>query len=82
MLINGHWAKDFHPVQGTDDEGGFVREQSQFRNWITIDGSPGPAGEGGFVAEPDRYHLYVALICPWASRTLMARKLKGLAHTR
>ena len=78
MLINGHWAKDFHPVQGTDDEGGFVREQSQFRNWITIDGSPGPAGEGGFVAEPDRYHLYVALICPWASRTLMARKLKGL----
>lgn len=78
MLINGQWAKDFHPVQGTDDEGGFVREQSQFRNWITIDGSPGPSGEGGFVAEPDRYHLYVALICPWASRTLMARKLKGL----
>jgi putative glutathione S-transferase len=78
MLINGHWAKDFHPVQGTDDEGGFVREQSRFRNWITIDGDPGPTGEGGFVAEPDRYHLYVALICPWASRTLMARKLKGL----
>lgn len=78
MLINGQWAKDFHPVQGTDDEGGFVREQSQFRNWITTDGSPGPTGEGGFVAEPDRYHLYVALICPWASRTLMARKLKGL----
>jgi putative glutathione S-transferase len=78
MLINGQWAKDFDPVQGTDDEGGFVREQSQFRNWITTDGSPGPAGEGGFVAEPDRYHLYVALICPWASRTLMARKLKGL----
>lgn len=78
MLINGQWARDFHPVQGTDDEGGFVREQSQFRNWITTDGSPGPTGEGGFVAEPDRYHLYVALICPWASRTLMARKLKGL----
>jgi len=78
MLINGQWAKNFHPVQGTDDEGGFVREQSQFRNWITTDGSPGPTGEGGFVAEPDRYHLYVALICPWASRTLMARKLKGL----
>ena len=78
MLINGLWAKDFHPVQGTDAEGGFVRDQSQFRNWITTDGSPGPTGEGGFVAEPDRYHLYVALICPWASRTLMARKLKGL----
>ena len=80
MLINGHWARDFHPVQGTDEEGGFVREQSQFRNWITTDGSPGPTGEGGFVAEPDRYHLYVALICPWASRTLMARKLKGLEN--
>ena len=78
MLIDGQWAKDFHPVQGTDDEGGFVREQSRFRNWITPDGTPGPTGEGGFVAEHGRYHLYVALICPWASRTLMARKLKGL----
>lgn len=80
MLINGQWAKDFHPVQGTDDEGGFVREQSSFRNWITADGAPGPTGEGGFPAEPGRYHLYVALICPWASRTLMARKLKGLEN--
>ena len=78
MLVNGQWKKDFHPVQGTDDEGGFVRDASNFRNWITIDGSPGPTGEGGFKAEADRYHLYVALICPWASRTLMARKIKGL----
>ncbi|WP_428776597.1 glutathione S-transferase C-terminal domain-containing protein [Vibrio sp.] len=80
MLINGQWAKDFHPVQGTDTEGGFVRDQSRFRNWITADGTPGPTGEGGFSAEPDRYHLYVALICPWASRTLMVRKLKGLEN--
>lgn len=80
MLINGQWAKDFHPVQGIDNEGGFVRDQSKFRNWITTDGRPGPTGEGGFVAEPNRYHLYVALICPWASRTLMVRKLKGLEH--
>jgi len=78
MLINGQWAGNFHPVQGTDDNGGFVRKQSQFRNWITPDGRPGPTGEGGFVAEPDRYHLYVTLICPWASRTLMVRQLKGL----
>jgi len=78
MLINGHWAKDFHPVQGTDEEGGFVREESSFRHWITVDGRPGPSGQGGFAAEPNRYHLYVALICPWASRTLMVRKLKGL----
>ncbi|GAB4349525.1 MAG: glutathione S-transferase family protein [Gammaproteobacteria bacterium] len=78
MLINGEWAKDFHPVQADDGEGGFVRQPSQFRNWITPDGRPGPTGEGGFAAEPGRYHLYVALICPWASRTLMVRKLKGL----
>ena len=78
MLIEGQWARDFHPVHGTDDEGGFVRESSGFRNWITVDGAPGPTGEGGFRAEPGRYHLYVALICPWASRTLIARKLKGL----
>jgi putative glutathione S-transferase len=45
---------------------------------VTPDGSAGPTGFGGFKAEAGRYHLYVALICPWASRTLMARKLKGL----
>ncbi len=78
MLVNGQWQKDFHPVQDTDDEGGFVREVSNFRNWITADGSPGPSGEAGFKAEAGRYHLYVALICPWACRTLMLRKLKGL----
>src|SRR5690606_18785698 len=37
-----------------------------------------PTGTGGFKAEAGRYHLYVALICPWASRTLIGRKLKGL----
>lgn len=80
MLVNGKWHKDFHPVQAEDDEGGFERQDSVFRNWITIDGSPGPTGTGGFKAEADRYHLYIALICPWASRTLMARKLKGLEN--
>lgn len=78
MLVKGQWQKDFDPVQGTDDEGGFVRDASLFRNWITLDGSPGPNGKGGFRAEVGRYHLYVALICPWACRTLMARKIKGL----
>ena len=78
MLVNGQWAKDFDPVQDTDEEGGFVREASGFRHWITADGSPGPSGNGGFKAEAGRYHLYVALICPWACRTLMTRKLKGL----
>ncbi len=78
MLSNGRWAKNFHPVQAADDDGGFVRLAAGFRSWITPDGTPGPSGVGGFAGEPDRYHLYVALVCPWASRTLMARKLKGL----
>ena len=78
MLINGVWSIDFHPVHASDDEGRFLRNPSGFRNWVTVDGSPGPTGEGGFAAEAGRYHLYVALICPWASRTLMARTLKGL----
>jgi len=78
MLVNGQWKSKWDPVQSQDNEGRFIRQGSQFRNWITPDGSPGPSGEGGFAAEPGRYHLYVALICPWASRTLMVRKLKGL----
>ncbi len=48
------------------------------RNWVTADGEPGPSGEGGFAAEAGRYHLYVSLACPWAHRTLILRKLKGL----
>lgn len=72
MLVNGKWTAEWHPVQATDEKGGFVRQTSSFRHWVTADGS------SGFLAEPDRYHLYVALICPWASRTLIARKLKGL----
>ena len=78
MLIDGKWTADWHPVQSTDEKGGFVRQTSSFRHWVTPDGAPGITGDGGFKAEPDRYHLYVALICPWASRTLIARKLKGL----
>ena len=78
MLINGKWTGDWQPVQATDAKGGFVRQVSTFRNWVTPDGSAGPTGTGGFAAEAGRYHLYVALVCPWASRTLIARKIKGL----
>ncbi|WP_267551266.1 glutathione S-transferase family protein [Rhizobium rhizogenes] len=78
MLVNGKWTEDWQPVQAKDEKGGFVRQTSSFRNWVTPDGRPGPTGEGGFKAEAGRYHLYVALICPWASRTLIGRKLKGL----
>ncbi|UJW77552.1 glutathione S-transferase family protein [Rhizobium sp. SL42] len=78
MLVEGKWTADWHPVQASDAKGGFVRQISGFRNWITPDGSAGPTGEDGFKAEDGRYHLYVALICPWASRTLIGRALKKL----
>ncbi|KIC23372.1 glutathione S-transferase family protein [Leisingera sp. ANG-S3] len=78
MLVNGKWVEKWQPVQEADEKGRFVRQVSSFRNWITPDGSAGPTGEAGFEAEPGRYRLYVALICPWASRTLIARKLKAL----
>ena len=78
MLVDGKWTTDWHPVQAKDEKGGFVRQISSFRNWVTPDGAPGPTGTGGFEAEAGRYHLYVALICPWASRTLIGRALKGL----
>lgn len=58
------------PVSG--EKGEFVRKQSAFRNWISADGST------GFPAEAGRYHLYVSLACPWAHRTLIVQKLKGL----
>ncbi len=78
MLVNGKWTEDWQPVQAKDEKGGFVRQISSFRNWVTPDGAAGPTGAGGFKAEAGRYHLYVAYICPWASRTLIGRKLKGL----
>ncbi|HEY5715228.1 MAG TPA: glutathione S-transferase family protein, partial [Psychromonas sp.] len=62
-----------------DKDGRFIRQTSSFRNWITGDGQAGTTGVGGFKAEKDRYHLYVAYICPWASRALMVRSLKRLS---
>lgn len=78
MLVSGKWVENWQPVQNADEHGRFLRQVSSFRNWITPDGRAGPTGTGGFKAEAGRYRLYVALICPWASRTLIARKLKGL----
>lgn len=74
-LIEGKWSQTGLP---TASDGSFVRKASSFRNWITPDGSPGPTGKGGFAAESGRYHLYVSLACPWAHRTLIFRRLKGL----
>src|SRR5699024_4393606 len=76
LLVDGQWQDKWYDTEKTG--GRFVRKDSQFRNWITADGSAGPTGDGGFKAEKGRYHLYVSLACPWAQRTLIMRALKGL----
>jgi glutathionyl-hydroquinone reductase len=76
MLVKGEWRDEWYDTESTGGE--FVRQDAAFRNWVTPDGAPGPTGDGGFAAEPGRYHLYVSLACPWAHRTLIFRALKGL----
>lgn len=75
LLVEGRWHDQWYE---SSKDGAFQREQAQRRNWLTADGTPGPTGVGGFAAEAGRYHLYVSLACPWAHRTLILRKLKGL----
>ena len=68
-LIDGVWhARD----RRTDEDGRFIRAETRFRARLTADGG------AGFPAVAGRYHLYVSLACPWAHRTLIARRLKGL----
>lgn len=76
LLVEGRWVDRWYDTASSG--GRFVRNEAGFRHWVTPDGSPGPSGEGGFAAEPGRYHLYVSLACPWAHRTLIVRALKGL----
>ncbi len=76
LLVEGKWQDKWYDTKSTG--GKFVRQDSSFRNWVTPDGAAGPTGSAGFKAEPGRYHLYVSLACPWAHRTLIYRKLKGL----
>lgn len=78
VMIEGNWHDRWYDTKASG--GHFVRSESQFRNWVTPDGKPGPTGAGGFKAEPGRYHLYAALACPWSHRTLIFRALKGLAE--
>lgn len=76
LMQNGKLRNDWLDAETQDGE--FVRMDSQFRHWVSVDGSAGPSGEAGFKAEPGRYHLYVSLACPWAHRTLIFRRLKKL----
>ncbi|MGI9275895.1 MAG: glutathione S-transferase family protein [Endozoicomonas sp.] len=70
MLIDGQWSDRWYDTR--KHRGAFKREDARYRNSITV------AGESGFKAEPDRYHLYVSLACPWAHRTLIFRAIKRL----
>lgn len=76
LLVDGKWHTDWYDTKSTG--GKFERKASSFRNWITKDGSAGITGEAGFKAEPNRYHLYISLACPWAHRAIIYRQLKGL----
>lgn len=76
LLVDGVWHDEWYNTKSTG--GRFIRTDSQFRHWVTADGSAGPTGEAGFKAEKGRYHLYLSYACPWAHRTLIMRKLKGL----
>ncbi|HEY5790130.1 MAG TPA: glutathione S-transferase family protein [Gammaproteobacteria bacterium] len=70
QMVNGEWTAE--PFQPRLRDGAYARPDSQFRDTVTAD------GRGGFAAEAGRYHLYVSLACPWAHRTLIVRRLKGL----
>lgn len=76
LLQNGRWVDQWYDTKNSGGE--FNRQDSYFRNWVTVDGAAGPSGRGGFEAESGRYHLYVSLACPWAHRTLILRQLKQL----
>jgi len=75
-LVDGKWHDVWYET--TQSQGRFQRKDAAFRSWVTADGSAGPSGRAGFTAQAGRYHLYVSLACPWAHRTLIFRKLKGL----
>lgn len=70
MLVNGEWKDLWYDTRMSG--GAFVRPATRFHDRVSTDGST------GFRAEAGRYHLYVSLACPWAHRTLIFRKLKGL----
>jgi putative glutathione S-transferase len=72
LLVDGQWTDQWYDTKSTG--GKFVRSTAAFRDRVTADGS------SGFRAESGRYHLYVSYACPWAHRTLIYRRLKGLEN--
>jgi glutathionyl-hydroquinone reductase len=71
QLVNGKWTTEWTE---RNENGQFQRMSTQFHNWVTIDGS------SEFPAVAGRYHLYISLGCPWAHRTALLWKLKGLEN--
>jgi putative glutathione S-transferase len=57
-----------------ESDGSFERQQDAFDDWVRADGS------SEYPAQTGRYHLYVSLACPWASRAVIVRELKGLQN--
>ena len=70
LLVDGKWQDTWYDTKS--NQGKFKRQDSKFRNTIS------DAADAQFKPESGRYHLYVSLACPWAHRTLIMRKLKGL----
>lgn len=77
QLLNGKWVND-DVAANEMKNGSFHREPTRFRHWLSADGAPGPDGQEALQAVPGRFQLFVSYMCPWASRTLIMRKLKGL----
>ena len=69
MMVDGAWKTEGDIPR---ENGRFMRSTTSFRGWISSDGST------DFPAESGRYHLYIAWACPWAHRTAILRRLKGL----
>jgi putative glutathione S-transferase len=67
LLVDGKWHDEWYDTESSG--GRFVRSEARFRNAVS---------DADFPAEAGRYHLYVSLACPWAHRTLIFRRLKGL----
>jgi putative glutathione S-transferase len=53
-------------------EGVFQRQEDAFRDWVL------DQPEASYLPAIGRYHLYVSYACPWAHRTILVRKIKGL----
>ncbi len=84
-LMEGKWLNDdqlieYETQQYKKANGHFQRGTAGFRNWVTQDGQAGPSGKAGFKAEAGRYHLFAAINCPWAHRTLIYRNVKKLEN--